>query len=61
MEPAPDLEPACRERDEVHDVEPHEAEPATHRAPMSVFGPVVVSRSAYRAKGHANLCPPTPG
>lgn len=33
------------------------AEAGRCRPLQSVFGPVVVSRIAYRAKGHANLCP----
>ena len=32
-------------------------EAGRRRPLLSVFGPVVVSRNAYRAKGHANLCP----
>jgi len=32
-------------------------ETGRRRPLLSVFGPVVVMRSAYRAKGHRNLCP----
>jgi len=36
-------------------------EAGRRRPLLSVFGPVVVSRNAYRAKGHQNLCPADAG